>query len=41
MKVAAGTDTAGATQVAAPPLAAAGSEGAVYAILLALGFSHC
>ncbi len=40
MKVAAGTDTAVAAQVAAAPLAAAGGEGAVYAILLALGFSH-
>jgi MFS transporter, FSR family, fosmidomycin resistance protein len=41
MKVAAGArDSAVAMQAAAAPMAAAGREGAVYAILLALGFCH-
>ncbi len=43
MKVATQGEAAGAVPaaaVAAAPLAAAGQEGAVYAILLALGFSH-
>ncbi len=41
MKVAAGTaETAGGARAAVAPMAAAGGEGAVFSILLALGFCH-